>query len=282
MSVEIAISPCPNDTFIFFDLARRGLSSDRVDLQFADVEELNRRAIGEAPHILSKMSFFASFQASAQYDRLAPGGAMGFGCGPLLVAANEQLAREAQQDASRLFSALAPGRWTTANLLTHLYLMERGASLDSLQIQEMRYDRIIPALQSAQAEYGVIIHEERFTYQQRGLVAVVDLGQWWEASAQSPIPLGCIGLRKDAPEWLRLEIEQSIRQSIEQARRQPPELMPFIRQHSQELSDRVIRAHIDLYVNDFSLEPGAAGFKAIDELQRRAAPLLSRLQSASV
>ncbi len=278
MIVDLAISPCPNDTFLFYWLAQRGLSEAPVELHFADVEELNRRALGEARHLLTKLSYFAFLNARDRYTLLAPGGAMGRGCGPLLVARTAALARTARQAAHSIGAVLVPGRWTTANLLSHLYLKDAGARLESVDFKESRYDQIIAQLLSGAADYGVIIHEERFTFEERGLHLVCDLGAWWEAETAAPIPLGCIAMRNDAPGWLAGEIEEAIRESLREARRSPGALMPFIKTHSQSLSDAVIAQHIALYVNDFSLDPGAEGQRAFEELLRRSQELPLLLQ----
>ncbi len=260
--VDIAISPCPNDTFIFGHMVRPGGFPKPVELHFADVEELNRRAIEEARHKITKLSFHAMLYAKDRYSLLAPGGALGRGCGPILVAPKRD-AGPPKPD-SRI---LVPGRWTTAHLLVRLFLAQTAP--DARRVEHGRYDRIIPALLSGEADYGVIIHEERFTYQARGLFPVQDLGEWWEKDTGFPIPLGAIALRKDQ-ESLRGELEEGIVRSIHAARNDFHSIERFVKEHSQSLEDDVIQAHIGLYVNDFSVDPGTDGRRAIQELFARA------------
>jgi 1,4-dihydroxy-6-naphthoate synthase len=167
---------------------------------------------------------------------------------------------------------LIPGRYTTANLLTRLYLKSLGVNPDAVELVPARYDRIIPELLAGAAEFGVIIHEERFTYQARGLYAVTDLGDWWEQTTGAPIPLGCIAIRKDAPEDVRAAVTPAIQASVAAAWAAPedPGLRAFVKEYSQELADDVIQAHIDLYVNDFTRDIGASGRTAFEELFARA------------
>lgn len=267
--IDLAISPCPNDTFIFHALQQRGLAGHPVRLEFADVEELNRRALEEARHMITKLSFFAMLHVRDRYELLPTGGALGRGCGPLLITRRAAPAPDFVRHLTRI---LIPGRYTTANLLTRLYLKSQGVDPGAVEFVPTRYDRIIPELLAGSAEFGVIIHEERFTYQARGLHAVQDLGEWWEQTTGAPIPLGCIALRNDAPEDVRAAVTPAIQASVAAAWAAPedPGLRAFVKRYSQELADDVIQAHIDLYVNDFTRDIGAAGRRAIDELFARA------------
>lgn len=275
--IDLAISPCPNDTFIFHHLSENGpaLLDARVRLDFADVEELNRRALEEQRHAVTKLSFFAMTRLQEHYHLLRNGGALGRGCGPLLITNRAPTGDGGRAEMIRsLRRVLIPGRWTTANLLTHLFFADQGraAELDRIKFVPVRYEKIIPALQAGEADFGVIIHEERFTFERAGLFAVQDLGEWWERATGLPIPLGCIAVRKDiiargfAPE----KIEAAIRASLAHAYAHPEDGREFTRAHSQALEDDVIQAHIDLYVNDFSRDTGPDGQRAIDELFRRA------------
>ena len=268
---DLAISPCPNDTFIFGHMIRDGVDGASVETHFADVEELNRRALEEGRHAVTKLSFFAMSRLRDRYELLHCGGALGRGCGPLLISGknfegNEGAALDALRSGGRV---LTPGRWTTANLLTHLYLADRGLDVNAVDFVPVRYEQIMPALTKGEADFGVIIHEERFTFQRHGLFRTADLGEWWESTTGLPIPLGCIAVRKDRAE-LRAGIEDAIRASIAKAYAQPESLNAFIKEHSQALEEDVIRAHIDLYVNDFSKDMGATGRAAVDELFTRA------------
>lgn len=269
MKLELAISPCPNDTYIFYELAKSGFAGHQIALEFADVEELNQRAIQEARHPITKLSCFAMHAAADRYQLLSAGGALGRGCGPLLLG-REMIAPAELQKRPGQLRVLVPGMWTTAAFLVRSFFDSIGFERHRLDFVPMRYDRIMPLLVSGQEELGVIIHEERFSYKQRGLFSIQDLGEFWEEETGYPIPLGCIALRRDLPGNMAQELTASIRKSIAKISLADPEAMSFIRQHSQSLEDDVIRAHIDLYVNDYSVDMGAEGQAAMEELFRRA------------
>lgn len=271
--IDLAISPCPNDTFIFHHLIENAqeLLGASLRLEMADVEELNRRAIQEQRHAITKLSFFAMSRLSEHYQMLGNGGALGRGCGPLLITN-----QSTPVDISSIKKILIPGHFTTANLLTHLFLADQGldpAHIQQVQFEPVRYEQILPALQKGQADFGVIIHEERFTFERAGLFAVQDLGKWWEDTTGLPIPLGCIAVRKDmlATGLSAEKIETAIRDSLAHAYAHPESGKDFIQTHAQALEDEVIQAHIQLYVNDFSRDAGPDGQRAIAELFRRAA-----------
>ena len=274
--MDLAISPCPNDTYIFHKFLQREFSGLELDLHLEDVEELNRRAIQEHRHAISKLSYFAIAALQNDYTLIKSGGALGRGCGPILLSGKEC-------DESDLISRLKggariliPGRWTTANLLLHLYLQGLGLDPRELRIEPSRYDNIMKALQKGESEFGVIIHEERFTFPRYDLKQVRDMGDWWETETGFPIPLGGIMVRNDVPTGTRLLIEERIGESILYARQHPEESRDFIKKHAQSLEDHVIDSHIGLYVNDFSVSMGESGEAAIQELFRRAAPFLGK------
>ncbi len=273
MSLEIAISPCPNDTFIFYELQRRGLGQEGVELAFADVEELNRRALEEARHPVTKLSCYAYYFVRDTYRLLGAGGALGRGCGPLLLARRPTSVEEFRRALEKRPRILIPGHRTTAAFLTRAFLQSLGVHPRGIEFQAERYDRIVPALQSGTEEFGVIIHEERFSFARFGLHSVADLGEFWERDTGTPIPLGCIAVRRDLPESLDSELEGAIAESIRSISLVDPMAMTFIRKHSQALEDDIIRAHIDLYVNDYSIRMGPDGHRAMDELFRRAAAM---------
>lgn len=270
MSLEIAISPCPNDTYIFYELSRRGFRGEPVALAFADVEELNRRAIEEQRHPVTKLSCFAMHAAEGSYRLLSSGGALGRGCGPLLLAGKRASVAELRDEPGRLRRILVPGRWTTAAFLTRMFLAAHGFDRDTIELVPTRYDLIMPQLAAGREELGVIIHEERFTYRKLSLEMVADLGDFWESETGSPIPLGCIAVRRDLDPDFDRELEKAIAESIRGISLEDRDAMAFIRSHSQSLEDEVIRAHIDLYVNDYSVEMKAEGHAALRELFRRA------------
>ncbi len=257
--LSIGYSPCPNDTFIFHALVHGGIDTE---CHFAppvleDVETLNRWAL-EARLDVSKLSFHALGHVLDRYVMLRSGAALGRGCGPLLVTTPER----AGQDPAGWRIAV-PGEFTTAALLLALYAPGHGRT------EVMRFDTIMAAVRAGRVDAGVIIHEGRFTYRDQGLRCVRDLGQWWEEDTGLPIPLGCIAARRSLPAGLVVEIEQAIRASILAARAEPAASLPYIRQHAQELDQEVVRSHIDLYVNDFSVDLGEEGVAAVRELLRR-------------
>jgi 1,4-dihydroxy-6-naphthoate synthase len=257
MNLDIAFSPCPNDTFIFHALLHRLIDTNPYTFMphIADVEELNARAFSRV-HAMTKLSFHASLSLRDRYTFLDAGAALGFGCGPLLVAGKEL----PSLDKARI---AVPGRYTTAFLLLRLWHKD----LDNIEFA--RFDEILPGIASGRFDAGLIIHEGRFVYPSYGCTRIMDLGQWWEAETGLPIPLGCIAIRNDL---LHLEaaMETLIRDSIEFARNNPDASRDFIRAHAREMDDGVIQEHISLYVNTFSLGLGDTGRQAIRTLEEKA------------
>ncbi|MBU1566879.1 MAG: 1,4-dihydroxy-6-naphthoate synthase, partial [Proteobacteria bacterium] len=184
---------------------------------------------------------------------LAAGSALGRGCGPLLIARS---AIETNELSSKRIAI--PGKLTTAALLLQLFLP------DCSELVAMRFDKIIDAVASGEVDGGVIIHESRFTYQDRGLVCLQDLGSWWENSFGLPLPLGCIAARRSLGKEKIMAIDQAIRASVDYAFLHPEQSLPYIRSLSQEMDIEVVRSHIGLYVNDFSRDLGVEGFSAIE------------------
>jgi len=259
--LSLGFSPCPNDTFIFHALVNE---PDRVDAPlFAppcleDVETLNRWAF-ESRLDVTKLSFHAAGHLLKDYCILQSGGALGRGCGPLLVALRDRPIRELVSQPVAI-----PGIYTTAALLFKLFLPECP------ELVEMRFDQIMPAVLRGEVAAGVVIHESRFTYQRLGLFCLQDLGQWWEASTGLPIPLGCIAARRTLGARKLHEIDRCIKNSLVRARQEPQRCMDYIRHHAQETEDAVIRSHINLYVNDFSLDLGTDGRRAVETFFSRA------------
>jgi 1,4-dihydroxy-6-naphthoate synthase len=260
--LTFGFSPCPNDTFAFHALVH-GL----VDVPFRvrpvllDIEELNVRArSGELD--LTKLSFGALGSLTETYSMLRSGAALGHGCGPLVVARDEISLAEATQGRIAI-----PGRDTTAFLLLRLFAphVERG------DVVEVRYDRILSAVETGEVDAGLIIHESRFTYADHGLERVADLGELWEERTGLPIPLAAICARRDLDEETRAAAERAIRASVEYAFAHPDASRDYVQAHSQELSEEVCRQHIELYVNEFSVDLGAEGLAAIDALTAAAA-----------
>ncbi len=257
-ALTLAFSPCPNDTFIFHALLHKLV--DTGDYSFStyidDVEALNTAAFAGRFQV-TKLSSGAYLRLREKYELLDSGAAMGFGCGPLVVAA----AGHKLSAASRI---AVPGVNTTALLLMKSW----NPGLKNLV--EERFDRILPGIKAGKYDAGLVIHEGRFVYRDYDCVQVVDLGAWWENETGCPIPLGCIALRKGqdtAPH--RENIERMIRDSVLHARAHPEASRAFIRSHAPGASDGIIDAHIKLYVNDFSVSIGEAGKKAFKVLEER-------------
>ena len=259
--LSLGYSPCPNDTYIFHALVHGLVPCG--DLTFKerleDVETLNSLAL-KGTLDLTKISFHALGHLRDRYVLLRSGAALGRGCGPLIVA------DKATSLDSLVDKTIAiPGKLTTANLLLQLFLGGKNKLLI------LPFDQIIDAVRQGRAAAGVIIHESRFTYQQYGLQQLVDLGEWWEKETGHPIPLGGILAKRTLGEEQIRQVDRSLRQSIEHAHAHPQEAVDYIRRHAQELDDRVIRQHINLYVNDYSVDLGQDGLAAIDDLLDRAA-----------
>jgi len=260
----LGFSPCPNDTFIFFALLNgridlRGLS---FNTRIEDVETLNTLALEHTLDI-TKLSCHAYHHVSDHYTFLNSGGAFGRGCGPLVITGNQNPGL----DLVRKKIAI-PGEMTTAYMLLKLFFhAEHGSA--SFEPVPMLFSRIPDAVREGAVDAGLIIHESRFTYKELGLIKLVDLGEWWETETGLPIPLGGIIARKSLGPAIQT-IQELIRESIIYSMDHRQEAMPFIKRYSQELSDTVINNHIDLYVNDFSVNMGEEGLAALNELLKRA------------
>ena len=255
-TLTLGYSPCPNDTFIFYALVHGKVRVPGISFRerLEDVETLNRLAL-EGTLDLTKISYHAFGHLRERYALLRSGSALGRGCGPLIVARPGTALSDLKQG-----SIAVPGRLTTAFLLLSLY--------DQLprDIQVMPFDRIMQTVASGGATAGLIIHESRFTYQLHGLYRLLDLGEWWEQHSGLPIPLGGIlGMRSLGASTL-LAVEKGIRESLRYARAHTDEVLDYCRVHSQEMDRQVMQDHIELYVNDFSLELGAEGISAVSRL----------------
>ncbi len=255
IQIDTAFSSCPNDTFIFNAMVH-GLV-DTGDFGFnpyiADVEELNQAAFG-GTYRLTKLSFHAYLLLKNRYRLLDAGAALGYGCGPLLVA------RSGSLDVTKARVAI-PGEFTTAYLLLRLWQPHVGA------VTVTRFDNILDGVASGQFDAGLIIHEGRFVYPEYGLVSIVDLGEWWEKKTGMPIPLGCIALRGDASDSERNRINDILRSSIEYAFSYPEAGKDYIRRYAREMDDHVIQEHINLYVNSYSIDLGENGREAVRILE---------------
>ena len=255
--LKLGISPCPNDTYIFdaWVGGRLGPDAPAVDCLLEDVSTLNDRAFAHELDVV-KVSFYAYGRLRDTYELINAGGALGRGCGPLVIAKNTGIAAE-QLPSMRI---AVPGRWTTANLLFSLYA---PAAQNKVY---MSFDEIMPAVAAGDVDAGVIIHEGRFTYPSFGLSLIEDLGSWWEKATGHPIPLGAIIAKKElGPETLA-RVEAAIRASIYYARANPAAPRAFMKQHATEMDETVMDSHVALYVNDYSLDFSPDGMAAIEHL----------------
>jgi 1,4-dihydroxy-6-naphthoate synthase len=254
--LAFGFSPCPNDTFAFHAIAH-GLVDSPVPVRpvMADIEQLNRRAhAGELE--LTKLSFGALAQLRDTYEPLRAGAALGRGVGPLVVARDPGTL----DDVAGLRIAI-PGRDTTAFLLLRMALGETIG-----EVVELRYDEVLGAVERGEVDAGLIIHESRFTYAEHGLQRLADLGEWWEQRTGMPLPLATICIRRDLNPDLREPVERALRASVQHAFDHPEASAGWVREHAQELEPEVQRRHIELYVNEYTLDLGDDGAAAIDAL----------------
>jgi len=256
MKLSLGFSPCPNDTFIFDALVNKKIDTGDIDFNVVleDVESLNRMALQDKLDI-SKISYGVLPRIIPAYRVLDAGGALGEGVGPILVSASP-----IDIDTVPDLSIALPGFHTTAHMLFNL------AFPQAMKKVYMKFSDIEDAVLSNETNLGVLIHENRFTYQQKGLHKVMDLGEYWEQNTQSPIPLGGIVMNRQFDIELMNTINSLIRESIEYSRKTYPVLSDFVKQHSQEMEEDVMRKHIDLYVNDYSLSLGSKGRAAVWQL----------------
>lgn len=256
MKLTLGFSPCPNDTFIFDALVNGDI--DTGDIQYEpvldDVETLNRWAL-EGKLAVSKVSYGVVPNILSTYNMLESGGAMGMGVGPLLIT-TPQNALLTEEQLNQLPIAI-PGENTTAHVLLSFAFPQLKKKVFTV------FSQIEEAILSGAVAAGVIIHENRFTYQDKGLVLIKDLGKYWEDQLQSPIPLGGIAIQHNIPRDIQVKVNQHIADSITKAWEQYPLLSNYVRSHAQEMSEQVMRQHIQLYVNDFSLSVGETGKKAV-------------------
>ncbi len=255
MPISLGFSPCPNDTFIFHALVH-GLVADCPDFAepvLADVETLNLWAL-QARLDVTKISYHALGHVLNDYVLLGAGSALGRGCGPLLVCDRKKAGLPLAE-----MTVAIPGRYTTAAMLLRLFApsCREPAVLD--------FAEIMPAVRQGRFDAGVIIHESRFTYERHGLVCLQDLGAWWEDLTGHPIPLGGIAARRCLGGEMIGRIEDSIRRSVRQAFAEPERSMDYIRRHAREMDDKIIKDHINLYVNSFSENLGPVGLAAIEK-----------------
>lgn len=256
LTLSLGFSPCPNDTFIFDAMVHGKVDTEGLafDPLIAGVEELNQRAFNKGPDI-TKLSFYAYAYLMDDYVLLNSGSALGNNCGPLLVAKKDYALEEVEN-----LKIAIPGKYTTANFLLSLAAPKASSKTEAL------FSEIEELVLSGEFDAGLIIHENRFTYQDKGLKKIVDLGEYWESRAGCPIPLGGIVIRRDLPEEIKKKADRILRRSVEHAFLRPESGMDFIKTHAQEMDDDVIRKHIALYVNEYTRNLGEKGRKAVETL----------------
>ena len=259
-SIRLGISTCPNDTFAFHAMMHKKIDWRGLDFQIEllDIQQLNSRAFGGDLDI-AKVSFHAALLLADRVLVLPSGSALGFGVGPLLLSAknNDRPVTSAQV-------TLCPGEHTTATLLFQLFYPRTS------RLEQVVFSEIMPRLKSQHADFGVCIHEGRFTWQNEGLFLVEDLGARWEAETNGPLPLGgIVGLRSLGLDTLRV-VQAVIQDSLSYAMTHRDETLPTMRHYAQEFDDAVLMQHVDLYVNDWTVHLGAVGQSALNELSDRA------------
>jgi 1,4-dihydroxy-6-naphthoate synthase len=259
-TLTIGYSPCPNDTFIFYALIHGKVHIPGITFQerLEDVETLNRLAL-DGTFDFTKISYHALGHLRDRYALLRSGGALGRGCGPLIVAKPGTGLTDLKQGVVAI-----PGKLTTAYLLLRLFDPE----IENILV--MPFDQIMEAISQGKAIAGLIIHESRFTYPLYKLEKILDLGEWWESFSGLPVPLGAILGKRSLGQDKLLRVESGIRESLSYAQSHQQEVMQYCREHSQELDENVLRSHIELYVNDFSLDLGCEGLAAVQRLLKEA------------
>lgn len=265
MKLTLGFSPCPNDTFIFDALIHHKVDTEGLefDVFYDDVETLNKKAFKQELDI-SKLSFHAFAYAVQHYALLNAGSALGFGVGPLLLSKDAVSALPAQLEDLKV---AIPGKYTTANFLLSLAYPQITNKI------EMLFSDIEDALVNGEVDLGLIIHENRFTYQDKGLHKVVDLGEYWETETGCAIPLGGIVIKRELSEDVKLKVNRVLQRSVEFAFANPKSSIAFIRSHAQAMDEAVMYKHIELYVNKYSIDLGQEGRKAIELLFEKALAL---------
>jgi 1,4-dihydroxy-6-naphthoate synthase len=258
-TLTLGFSPCPNDCFMFDALIHGKIDTKHLVFEpvIEDVETLNKMAF-EGKLDVTKLSYHAFAYLTKTYQLLTSGSALGFNCGPLLIAKPETAERIKNNPTEISSMKVAiPGKYTTANFLLSI------AYPDLIQKKEIIFSDVEHAVISGETDLGLIIHENRFTYLQKRLAKITDLGEWWESYSQSAIPLGGIVVQRNLSMENRLLVNDLIRQSTEYAFANRADVMPFVKQHAQEMDEKVMQQHIDLYVNKFSIDLGETGRKAV-------------------
>ena len=264
MKLSVGFSPCPNDTFIFDAIVNKKIDTKGFDFEFhiEDVETLNKRAFNQELDI-TKLSFHTYLYLISKYSLLNSGSALGNNCGPILISKTYFPLSEINHQTIGI-----PGRYTTANLLLSL------AFPNVVNKTEMLFSDIEDAIIKGKTDAGVIIHENRFTYEKRGLKKIIDLGEWWETETGLPLPLGGIVIKKTFSTEVAANINDIIKRSVEFALDNPASSEKFIEQYAREMDKRVRWEHIKLYVNQYTVDLGKTGREAVDALLKKAKDIL--------
>jgi 1,4-dihydroxy-6-naphthoate synthase len=263
MTLTLGFSPCPNDCFMFDAIVNKRIDLEGLDftVRLADVEALNRAAFAGGIDV-TKLSYHAYAYCTRDYVLLDAGSALGRKCGPLLISKRPIAAEEAAAGGLRI---AIPGAYTTANFLL-------GLAFPKAQDKtEMLFSDVEAAVLSGEYDAGLIIHENRFTYAAKGLRKIADLGEFWEEQTGAPIPLGGIVIRRALAEEVKQRVNRVLRRSVEYAFAHRGASLPFVREHAQEMSEDVMYRHIDLYVNEYSIDLGEDGRRAVQLLFEKAA-----------
>jgi len=252
MKLTLGFSPCPNDTFIFDALVHHKIDTEGLEFEvvFADVEQLNKWAF-QAKFDVTKLSYHAFTYCVNDYALLDSGSALGNNCGPLLIKKPETILTPKSKIA-------IPGKYTTANMLLGIVFSEYQNKVETL------FSDIEDAILTNEVDAGLIIHENRFTYQDKGLEKVKDLGKFWEEETQLPIPLGGIVVKRALPLAIQKKLERVLRKSVEYAFENPNSSANYVQCYAQEMKKEVVDAHINLYVNDYSVSLGKKGEQAVE------------------
>lgn len=260
MKLTLGYSPCPNDCFIFDALLHKKIDTEGLDFEVLheDVETLNRKAL-EGELDITKLSFHAYAYVLQQYILLRAGSALGFNCGPLLVHSSKFIVDRVAE-----MKVAIPGKMTTANFLLSLAFPQLKNKIEYV------FSDIEDAVLRGEADAGLIIHENRFTYEQKGLKKVMDLGEYWDSVIHAPIPLGGIVIKRNMDADLQQKVNRLIKKSVEFAFANPESSMPYVREHAQAMSEEVMKKHINLYVNSFSIDLGKQGTEAVEKMFAKA------------
>ena len=262
MNLSLAFSPCPNDCFMFDAMVHRRIDLEGLefDVRLADIEALNTSAFAGDVDV-TKLSFHAYAYCADRYVLLDAGSALGRNCGPLLISRRSIARDEVARGSLRI---AIPGRYTTARFLLGLaFPLARNTT-------EVLFSDIEGSLLDGTYDAGLIIHENRFTYTAKGLKKIIDLGEYWEGETGAAIPLGGIVVRRELPADVQQRVNRVMRRSVEYAFAHRADSLPYVRAHAQEMSEDVMYSHIDLYVNDYSIDLGTEGRQAVEVLFERA------------